>query len=121
MADLGYIESEIASLPKEMQPVMKRIMRHLLLEFRLGRATNRARATNLQGYFFTGTTDATPGTEFSIAHPFKRAPYLALPVLDLQSEGAELVPLQVSRVADTERIYLTSSEASVPFALLVEA
>lgn len=76
--------------------------------------------TNVGGHWYETTTHATPGTEFTIAHGFGRTPYLLFPVLPLDIDGAQLVPLTVSRVADEKRIYLTSSVGSANIIVGVE-
>lgn len=122
MADLGFIESEIKALPVELRPTFLRIFRGFLKDIRFGHPTGSAAdpMVNMAGGFFHGTTPATPGTEFTIAHGFGRVPYLAVPILRLDSVGSSIVSLTVARAADDKRLYLTSTEASVPISLAVE-
>lgn len=122
MADLGFIESEIKSLPVELRPTFLRIFRALLKDIRFGHPIGDQPdpMVNMAGGFFHGTTPSTPGEEFSIAHGFGRTPYLALPVLRLDAVGSSVVSLTVARVADDKRIFLTSTVASAPFSLAVE-
>lgn len=112
MADFGYITREVASLPKELRPSFLRIFQAILRDLRLGHPADATAATNFGGAFYEFTTPATPGDTFTIAHQFGRAPYLAIPVLPLDTVNATLVPLTVQRAADEKRIYLTSSVAS---------
>src|SRR5689334_13953066 len=109
MADLGFFEAEIRSLPADERPTMLRLFRALLKDIRFGHPTGTQPdpMLNIGGGFFHGTTPATPGTEIAIAHGFGRVPYLALPVLRLDAVGSSIVPLTVSRVADDKRLYLT--------------
>lgn len=121
MAQLGGIESDLGSLPSGIQVALRNIFRGILRQWRFGRPEDGTPSENFAAGFFAVTTDPTPGTEFSIAHNFGRAPYLAINVLDLQTVGYMAVPLEVSRVADARRIYLKSTVASAPIVLFVEA
>ena len=86
---------------------------------RLGLRDDRTRAENLQGYRYDTTTHVDANTEFSIAHGLGSAPYLLIPIVPLE-EGAQLVPLVVTRVPDAERIYLRSSSTNAPVSFYVE-
>lgn len=120
MADLGFIEREVASLPRELRPIFQRIFTAILKDLRLGHPADATPSTNFGAAFYEGTTPATPGDTFTIRHQFGRAPYLLLPVLPLDTEGAQIVPMTVQRAADASRVYLTSSAASAPFMVLLE-
>lgn len=120
MADLGFVEREIASLPREMRPALTRIFQAVLKGLRIGHPAQGEPSTNFSAAFYEFTTPATPGDTFTIAHQFGRAPYLAIPVLALDTVNAVVVPLTVQRAADEKRIYLTSSEASATGLLYVE-
>ena len=122
MADLGRVEAELNGLPVTLRPIFFRIFQTILKDLRLGHPTfgTADPSTNFGGGFFHGTTDPVANTEFSVTHGFGRTPYLAVPVLPLDSVGSRLVPLTVTRVADARRIYLSSSVTSAPFSLFVE-
>lgn len=122
MADLGFVESELKALPVEIRATMLRVFRAILKDVRFGHPTGDTSdpMVNMAGGFFHGTTPSTPGDEFSIAHGFGRVPYLAVPVLRLDSVGSSIVSLTVSRAADDKRVYLTSTEASAPVSLAIE-
>lgn len=121
MADQGYIESMLTSLPDpEMQRMFKAIFKYLLKDIRFGRAEDGEPSTNLGGGFFATTTPAVANEEFSITHSFGHPPYLLIPVLPLNSVGATIVPLRVERAADSSRIYLSSSETEQPIVVYLE-
>ncbi len=122
MSDLGLIETEIRGLPAELRPTFLRIFRDLVKNLRFGHPSGDAPdpLTNFAGAFLTGTTHATPGSEITIEHGFGRTPYLAIPVLPLDAVGAQIVPLTVTRAADSRRIYLSSSVADANFTIAVE-
>lgn len=120
MADPGYVKTLANTLPSDIRRVLGLIGEYILGNLKLGRPEHQTRAVNLQAYWITGRTHATPNTEFSIVHGLPTAPYLLVPALDLQAVGAELVPLTVTRAADVSRVYLRSSVASAPFQALIE-
>lgn len=121
MAALGGLESLIGSLPTDTKRVMTELLRALVPFLRFGPVEHKQKAENFASYVFISTT-ATSTSEFSFVHSLGRAPYRAMPVLDLTSSGMELVPLRVSRPADASRIYLKTSAGStnVVFALQIE-
>jgi hypothetical protein len=120
MANPEYVASELGGVDAGLKRALIAIFRYVLGNLRFGRPSDTARAENLQAYYFTGRTASVANTEFSIAHGLGAIPYLLIPVLDLQTENQELVPLVVSRPADAARIYLTSSATDAPFCVLVE-
>lgn len=120
MANPEYVASQLGGVESGLKRALIDVFRYVLGNLRIGRPTHQARSENVQAYFLTGRTAAVAGEEFSIAHGLGTAPYLAIPVLDLQSVNAEIVPLGVPRAADGSRIYLSSSVEDAPFTILVE-
>jgi hypothetical protein len=120
MANAGYVASLVGSLDAATKRVLNDVFTYVLQNLRLGRPVHQGRAENLQLYFLSGRTATVAGTEFSIAHGMGSAPYLVIPVLDVQTVNAEIVPLGVPRAADASRIYLSSSVEDAPFMVLVE-
>lgn len=122
MADLGFFESEIRSLPDTLRPTMLRLFRALLKDIRLGHPSGDASdpMLNLGGAFLHGKTPSVAGTEFTIKHSFGRTPYVAFPVLRLDAQGSSVVRLTVSRAADDKRVYFTSLDINAPISLAVE-
>lgn len=120
MATPEYVIAELGGVESNLKRALSNIFRYVLGNLRIGRVAHQSRSENLQAYFITGRTAAVANTEFSIAHGMGSTPYVAIPVLDLQTVNAEIVPLAVSRAADGTRIYLTSSVADAPFTVLVE-
>jgi hypothetical protein len=118
----GLIASEINSLPSELRPTFLRIFQAILTDLRIGHPTFAARdpLKNFGGAFLHGTTHATPGTEFTMAHGFERVPYLALACLPLDTVGAQMVNLTTTRAADDKRLYISSPTASASISLIVE-
>lgn len=94
---------------------------YVLGNLRMGVPEHQTRAENFQSYFQESTTGTSTG-EFSVQHGLPTAPRLAIPVLDLNQPGSQLVPLEVSRSADARRIYLKTSAGSTNarFTVLVE-
>jgi len=122
VADLGSLEAELNGLPVEIRATFLRIFRAVLKDMRFGHPKGEQPdpMLNFGGGFFHGTTPASPGDEFTIAHGFGRVPYLAFPVLMLDTVGSSVVPVTVSRAADNKRLYFTSTIASAPVTLGVE-
>ena len=120
MARAAFIDTITGGLDPDVRRVLKQIFEYVLGNLRLGQPIDQERAENLQAYFYEAVTPATPGTEFSIAHNLGTAPYLLVPVLPLQSVNAQIVPLTVTRLADVNRVYLSSSVASAHVTVLVE-
>lgn len=120
MASAAYIETLLGSVAGDVKKAMKDVFTYLLRNVRFGRPGDAEPAENFSGHFYLGRTHAVSGTEFVIAHKLERAPYLAIPVLDLQTVGSETIPLQVTRAADSSFIYLASAEEDVPFVLYAE-
>lgn len=121
MANPEYVGAQLGGVESGLKLTLVNIFRYVLANLRLGRPAHQTRAENGQLYYLTGTTASVANTEFSIAHGLGQAPYVLVPVLDLQTEGAKLVPLTVTRVADASRVYLSSSVVSAPVTILVEA
>lgn len=122
MSDFGAIASEINSLPAELRPVLLRIFQSVVKDGRFGhpKGAQPDPCQNFGAGFFHGTTASVADTEFSITHGFGRTPYLVIPVLPLDTVGARIVPLTVTRAADDKRVYLSSSAESAPVTLYVE-
>jgi hypothetical protein len=120
MADPGYVKTLANTLAPDVRRVLGLIGEYILGNLKLGRPTHQTRATNLQAYHLTGTTHAVANTEFSIVHGLNTAPYLLVPVLDLQTVGAKTVDLTVSRAADANRVYLKSSQTAATFNAIIE-
>lgn len=120
MANPEYVASQLGGVDPGIRKSLTDVFRYVLGNLRFGRPS-QPRAENMQLYFVSGTTAAVANDEFSIAHGLATAPYLLIPVLDLQTVNAAIVPLTVTRAADASRIYLSSAEAGVTFTVLVEA
>ena len=120
MAPLGSVEAEIGSLPPDIKRVFTNVLRLLVPFLRFG-PIDTAKCENFAGYNLTSTTASDTG-EFSVAHGLGRAPYRAMPSINLNSSGTALVLVQVSRPADASRIYLKAEAGSTNkvFSLYVE-
>lgn len=120
MADIAYIKSVFGNAPPEVKKAAEQAFTYLLGNLTLGAPEDARRSKNFQWYWFSATTSSVAGTEFSIAHGLGRTPQVIMPVLPLNSVGARMVDLEVSRAADVNRIYLKSPSTSAPITILVE-
>ena len=120
MAEIGYVKSIVGGLQKDIKLALEQAFTYILGNLMLGGLNEGRRAVNFQWYWFSGTTSTTANTEFSIQHGMGKVPTVIIPVLPLSQVGASLVPMQVSRAADNNRIYLTSSSTNAAFTVLVE-
>lgn len=122
MADIGALRQLCAGIP---DATTRRILTEICEELvgktgiAFGDPDHQRRATNFRGFFEVSTTATSTG-EFSIRHGLSQAPTLAVPVLDLGQPSATLVPLEVTRAADSQRIYLKSTSTGSRITLLVE-
>lgn len=119
MAGTGYVDALLQGLPSDIRRTLMEVFRYVVPNTRFGPVEDRAKSESFQAYFFAATTAASTG-EFSIQHGMSRVPYLAVPMLPLDVVGAQTVPLEVTRVADSQRIYLKSTSTSAAFNLYVE-
>lgn len=120
MASSAYVETAIGGLDSAVKKALKTIFDYVLKNLRLGRPGHQVASENLQAVFVQGTTPSIANTEFSIEHGMATTPYLATPVLDLQTVGSTVVRLQVSRAPDARRIYLKSPDTDAAVTVLVE-
>lgn len=122
MADIGNLRRLCRAVP---DPTIRQILTEIVEELAgktgitMGDPDHQRKATNLRAYFQVSTTATSTG-EFSIRHGLNTAPTVAIPVIDLGQPGASLVPLEVTRAADGQRVYLKSTSTSARVTLLVE-
>ena len=117
MADKGYIQQFINALPAPMQYPVRNAFWYVMDNWRIGTGS---RAINAQLYRLTGTTHATANTEFSIKHGLDSTPTQLIQIVDLSQVNSQQVPLTVTRAADAQRIYLSSSSTNASFTILAE-
>ena len=113
----GYVDQVLNTLPAEVRRPIMAALQYMQDNWRLG---DGVRASNAQWYKFAVTSDAVAGTEFSILHGQGQTPSKLIPVVDLTSIGSQLVPLTVTRAADNQRVYLSSSSTSAAMTVYLE-
>ena len=121
MADASYVKSLVGGLDASIRKAMDQAFTYVLGNLKFGAVEHQTRAANFQAYWLTSTTSSNANEEFSVAHGLGYAPNVVFPVLALDQVGSQIVPLTVSRAADSNRIYLKSSSTSAAIALLVDA
>ena len=119
MANSGYIDSLLGSLPREQKGAISAAFTYVLKNLSFGVVEHQKQAGNFQAYYLTSTTPAVANTEFSIAHGLGAAPNVLIPVAALNVVNSQIVPLTIARAADDNRVYLKSSSTSAVFAVLV--
>ena len=117
MASKGFLDTCINALPENIRYPLQKAFYHLSDTWKVG---TDQRAVNAQWYRYTSTTATVAGTEFSIAHNLGAAPSQLFQVLDLSLVNSQMVPLQVSKASDAERIYLKSTSTNAVFVILAE-
>lgn len=125
MANPSYLKSILASiLTPAQRPAWNQVVQYLCTNLNAGRvvpgATQVDRGANLLWFPVMATTPSTPGETFTVAHGLNRIPYAAYPVLPLNVQGAQLVPLTTVQPADSKKLYLSSTVADAPIYLMVE-
>jgi hypothetical protein len=121
MAVPAFIESLLGGVEANLKRVLTEAFRYALPNGRFGPVENQTKSESFQAYYMVSTTASDTG-EFSIVHGMGRVPYLAIPVLPVDSSGTVLPVLQTTRPADGQRLYFKAHAGStgLPFALLVE-
>lgn len=121
MADSGFIKSLARTIPDPAtRTAFEQGFTYILNNMRLGVPEHQTRAVNSQQYWLQSTTASSTGG-FDILHGITgTTPRYAIPVLELDRVGAQVVPLEVTRAADGHRIYLKSTSTSAPITLLIE-
>lgn len=110
----------MGSLDAQSRRAFKQIFEYLLANLRLGRPEPKERSENFQMYAYEATTPSTANAEFEIVHGLGKAPYLLIPIIPLDTPGAKIVRLEVSKAADSNRVYLKSPDTDAPIRVFIE-
>ena len=119
MAAIGGLLALFGSLPADTKRVMTEYTRAFAPLLRFGPVEHQLKAENFNGFTLVSTTAGSTG-EFSILHGLGRAPFRAMPSLNLNSSGMQMVTLEVTRPADAQRLYLKSPSTGAVFSLYIE-
>ncbi len=121
MATPGFIEALFGGVEASLKRALKLAFGYVLDgNLRFGHAEHQTRAGNFGMFYMNSTTSDVADAEFSVTHGMGRTPYLLMPVMALDSTGAKIVRLKVSRAADSQRVYLSSPETNAPISFLLE-
>ena len=122
MATSSYAKSLLGGIPAEMKKAMEAVVAYVFdrnLEF--GPVGHQEPCANFRGIYVTSTTAGTASQEFSIAHGLSRTPNVLIPVMDPRAVNERLIgDLQISRAADSARVYLKSASTGAVFSLYLE-
>jgi hypothetical protein len=122
VARSSTLESELGGLPSAIKTRLMSAFRYVLDQgLRLGRPDDRGKSENFACHFYTATTPSIAGTEFTISHGLGKTPYLLVPVLAVETNGASVGPLTVTRSADDYRVYLSSTLTDATICVMLEA
>jgi hypothetical protein len=117
--DLGYVINELAAIKDEdARRALQRVFTHMIQDIRYGEPQHHTKALNFGAYYQVGTAPNSTN-EFSIQHGMTTTPRFALPMLNLNQQGAKVVPLETARVADGKRIYLKTAAGFENAAILL--
>lgn len=119
MANIGYVESILGTLPAPAKQPVSQAFEYVLGNLSFGAVEHQTRATNFQAYWLTGRTSTTANQEVSIAHGLGRVPSYAFQVLALNQVNSQNPVLSVPRAADVNRVYVSSASTNVAFTLMV--
>lgn len=120
MASAAYVKSLFGNTDAGVRRAMSQAADHMLTGLAFGHVGDQERAENFRGHYHTFTTPSTGDVEFSIAHGLGVTPYALIPVLPLDVVGARTVRLEVTRLPDSQRVYLRSPETDVTGYVLIE-
>ena len=113
MSAIGYIGQLLNGLSNDDDRVL--LLQAFEYVMREGRIGDDSKAENFAWFAQESTTASVSGTEFSVVHGMESVPSRFIPSLKLDVVGEQLVPLRVSRAADTRRAYFTSTSTSAVF------
>ena len=121
MATVGFVESLLGGVEANLKRVLTEAFRYALPNGRFGPVDHQTKSESFGAYYVVSTTASDTG-EFSIVHGMGRAPYLAVPILPVNSSGFVLPVVRVTRPADGQRVYLKADAVSTNaiFTLLLE-
>lgn len=120
MASKAYVESLLNRLKSDVRLVITQAFTHVLDNLQIGGVAHQEKAVNFRWIRLDGTTSTTANAEFSIVHGAGQTPLYVLPFAPLDSTGSWITRLKVTRVADANRIYLSSPDTNAAFSVLVE-
>jgi hypothetical protein len=124
MANSSYLATRLSALPVEQRVAVIAAFDYICANLKAGRAnpgeTQPVRQSNFQWYPLSATTPSTPDEEFIVPHGLPFTPYNLIPCLPLTTTGMSLIPLTVTRPADSRNVYLSSSVGDADVTFFVE-
>lgn len=120
MASKGFVEAQLNRLEAKLRNVLTQVFTHVLDNLQIGGVSHQEKAINFRWVRVDSTTATNANEEFTIQHGAGQTPLYLLPLVPLDSSGAQLTRLKVTRKADASRIYLSSPDTNVQFSALME-
>jgi hypothetical protein len=122
MADKGYVTSLLNKLDPSIRQVLNLAFEHVIDNLQFGGISHQDKARNFRFYRLDGVTSSVANQEFTIMHGLGQTPLAVVgQYLPLDSTGGQIVRLNVTRVADGSRLYLSSPDTGAAFSVLVES
>lgn len=109
MANASFASNFFASTERAVRRAAERAFDYILRNLKVGPIEDRDVAGNLSGIWYQVTTSSVADEEFSFRHQLNQVPATMLIGLPLNVANAQIVPLQISQAADSDRVYLKSS------------
>jgi hypothetical protein len=120
MASKGYVEAQLNRLETKVRSVLIQVFTHVLDNLQIGGVSHQEKAANFRWIRIDSTTSSTANDEFTVVHGAGQKPLYVLPFMPLDSSGAWLPRLKVTRAADASRLYFSSPDTNAPFSVLME-
>lgn len=113
MASLGFIKTLLNGIEDvKTRQVLTSCFEEVMRQARIG---DSDKAENFAWFQVEGVTSSVANQEFSVLHGMEVAPNRFIPSIRLDTVGAQLVPLVMSRAPDNRRAYFKSSSTSATF------
>jgi hypothetical protein len=120
VASKSYVETLLNRLEVAIRTPVVQAFQHTLDNLQIGGVAHQEKATNFRWIRLDSTTAVNANEEFTIAHGAGQTPLYLIPFLPLDSSGAWVPRLKVTRAADASRLYLSSPDTNAPFSMLME-
>jgi len=122
MATSAYVKALLGGVPLELKAALQRSFEYVFdRNFEFGPVDHQQPTANFRGVYLKVTTSSAANQEVSVAHGLGRVPNVWFQVVRPTAVNSRYVgDLTVSKAADANRLYLTSTSTSAVTYLYVE-